>query len=253
MNGPWQLATTWETIHPSAVHPPIPQPLMMAMVAVALAWKWFRMALLILTGFYALLRPAEMFLLKPEHFSHSSETGNAGVCIIRLLQTKSRTRGAKHQSVRLDEPFVIAFLEKCFRHMHKSEPIWPFSASLFRTRFDQLLFGVCQKNKLVLPSSLRPGGATFLFQLWNENIPKLQWRGRWLHLKTMLHYVQELGSINVLKALTSSQKSRTFELAQLCPACLQEVVVAPDVHSLKFSLLASLADPQDSPPGPPGS
>eukprot|EP00435_Cladocopium_sp_Y103_P060681 s641_g22.t1 len=252
MNGPWQLATTWETIHPSALHPPIPQPLMLAMVAVALAWKWFRMSLLILIGFYALLRPAEIFLLKPEHFSHSSETGNAGVCIIRLLQTKSRTRGAKHQSVRLDEPFLIAFLEKCFRTMHKAEPIWPFSANLFRTRFAQLLFGVCQRNKLVLPSSLRPGGATFLFQLWNENIPKLQWRGRWLHLKTMLHYIQELGSINVLNALTSSQKARVFELARLCPACLQEVVVAPDIYSLKFSLLASLADPQDTPRAPPG-
>lgn len=235
--GAWQIATTWENLFPSELHAPVPLPLLKAMASVALSWGWNRLVALLLIGFYALLRPVELCCLKVEHFTQSTESGNADIMIIRLLQTKSRTRGARHQSVRLDEPYVIAFLEKCFRSMIRSERIWPHTATLFRTRFDQVLVAACGQSKLVLPSSLRPGGATFLFQRWGENIPRLQWRGRWMHLKTMLHYIQELGTINVMNKLTLSQRQRVHQLALLLEPCLRQVVVVIDVSSLVASAL----------------
>lgn len=99
----------------------------------------------------------------------------------------------------------------------------------------------CGHSKLVYPSSLRPGGATYLFQLWDENIPKLQWRGRWLHLKTMLHYIQELGAINVLNQFQPSQTVRMNALASLCQPCLECVEVARDAHTLAHLLLVDLS------------
>ena len=238
MTGPWQLATTWESLHPSQMHPPIPKPLLEAMVSISISWKWHRLALLLLLGFYALLRPAELFFLKVKHFVLSDLTGLDSVVLIQLLQTKTRTRGARFQSVRLEEPRVIVFLQKCLSFMTQNELLWPLSPALFRTRFDQVLTRACGISKLVCPSSLRPGGATFLFQLWKEDIQKLQWRGRWLHMKTMLHYIQELGAVNIFDKLEPAQKSRVLLLAQLLPEALANCVVVVDT----FSLVAAFAN-----------
>lgn len=232
MTGPWQLATTWENLHPTQVHPPIPKPLLEAMVSIAISWKWYRLALLFLLGFYALLRPAELCFLRVKHFVTSEHSGLEKIVLIQLLQTKTRTRGARFQSVRLEEPHVIAFLQKVLRVMTPNELLWPLSPALFRTRFDQVLTRASGKSKLVYPSSLRPGGATFLFQLWREDIQKLMWRGRWVHFKTLLHYTQELEAFNIFEKLGPAQKSRVLLLAQLFPAVLDHCVVVVDTFSL---------------------
>ncbi|CAE7216273.1 ACT1 [Symbiodinium sp. KB8] len=48
--GPWRLLTTWESLCPSKVHPPMPLPILKALVTTALAWSWTRFALLLLVG-----------------------------------------------------------------------------------------------------------------------------------------------------------------------------------------------------------
>lgn len=160
--GPWQLVTTWKSLHPSQLHRPLPFPLLQAMVSVAASWPWIRAALMLLLGFFGLLRPVEACSLKVED-------------CIRSTETKSRTRGARHQSVRVDEAFVRAFLDKCWATMRPKERMWPHTARLFRTRFAQLLERACGQSRLCLPSSLRPGGATYFCRRWNEDIPRLRW------------------------------------------------------------------------------
>lgn len=236
LNGPWQLVTTWENLHPTTVHPPMPLPLLRAMISVALSWNWTRLALVLCLGFYGLLRPAEMCYLRVKDCVLSLDSGHPNTMFLQLMHVKTRTRGARFQSVRIDEPCVIAFSKKCFKVMHHSERLWPFTPSLLRVRFDQVLVTACGQSKLVYPSSLRPGGATFLFQLWNEDLSRLQWRGRWLHMRTMLHYVQELGAINVLTSLPPAYRVRVHQLAELCLPALDEVVVAQDAYSLAFAL-----------------
>eukprot|EP00435_Cladocopium_sp_Y103_P030987 s2641_g7.t2 len=167
----------------------------------------------------------------------SADSGLKEVVILQLRMVKSRTRGARFQSVRLDEPFVIHFMRKCFAVMSPKERIWPYSAQLFRTQFYQLCERTCGHSKLVFPSSLRPGGATYLFQLWGEDVSKLQWRGRWLHMKTLIHYVQELGALNVMSKLSLTQKNKVSALAALCETALAECVVAKDSVTLTFQVL----------------
>ncbi|CAE7264968.1 Tnni3k [Symbiodinium natans] len=127
LTGPWRLLTTWESLWPGKVHPPCPLPLLQAMVTTAVAWEWFRFALLLLIGFYALLRPCELISLTVKDFILSSDSGCDSVMFIKLRMVKSRTRGAKMQSVRLDVPYVVAFTKKCFKVMARDEKIWCYS------------------------------------------------------------------------------------------------------------------------------
>ena len=232
LHGSWALLTTWESLWPGQDHPPMPLMLLKAMVSTALAWGWKRVSLLLLVGFYGLLRPVEACLMKVTDFMTPADTGVPDILILQLHHVKSRTRGAKFQSVRLEEPHVITFIKKCFASMSQDERLWPFSVNLFRTRFQQVLQATCHTPKLVFPSSLRPGGATYLFQVWGENLPKLQWRGRWIHVKTLTHYIQELGTINVLSQLTPPQKAKVRQLAELCEGALQDFKPCLDTQTL---------------------
>ena len=239
MTGPWRLCTTWETLHPGKVHPPMPLPLLKALVTTALAWGWHRFAMLLLIGFYALLRPCELTALKVSDFLMASETGCNDVMFIRLQLVKARTRGARMQSVRLDVPYVVSFIKKCFRVMTTDEKLWCFSTSHFRTKLQQALRATTGSATLCVPSSLRPGGATFWFRQWDENLPKLQWRGRWLHFKTLAHYIQELGCVNVMEAIKPAGRAKVFCLAELCEEACKETVVVADAVSCVQRLVAA--------------
>ena len=195
MAGPWRLLTTWEALCPGKVHPPFPLPLLKAAVTTALAWGWHRFALLMLIGFYALLRPCELFALRVSDCLMASETGVCSVVFLRLQLVKGRTRGARQQSVRLDVQFVVSFLRKSIKTMAPREKMWPHSSSLWK-RVQQVLQSCCSLPNVCVPSSVRPGGATFWFREWSEDLVHLQWRGRWMHLKTLAHYIQELECIN---------------------------------------------------------
>eukprot|EP00439_Symbiodinium_sp_Y106_P041834 s5083_g5.t1 len=45
MGAAWALISTWEKLHPTKVHPPMPWPMLQALVVTMLAWGWWRLAL----------------------------------------------------------------------------------------------------------------------------------------------------------------------------------------------------------------
>ena len=71
-----------------------------------------------------------------------------------------------------------------------------------------------------------------------------QCRERWLHFKTLAHYIQELGCINILDQLDSVAKARVQRLAALAEAACSEVVVMADLFSKVRRLLTLLAAKQ---------
>ena len=87
--------------------------------------------------------------------------------------------------------------------------IWSGSLSSFKLRFDHIQRHLLQ-SKPFLPSSLRPGGATFLFRLWDENLPRLQWRGRWRSFRMLEIYVQELGAAEVWIRFPPKIRAKVF-------------------------------------------
>jgi len=177
--GPWGLLRTWHMLEPPEVHPPAPRSVVEAMAAVALSWKWWRVATILLTGFWALLRPKECWSLTRESFALPHEHQHGNMILIFLGPNKVALRGPKRQYAKVDQPYVISFLLKVLSALPASERIWNGSSATFRTRFDDILKVLSIPIGSILPSSLRTGGATTLFQLWDENVQKLLWRGRW--------------------------------------------------------------------------
>ena len=183
--------------------------------------------------------------LKVQDCLLSTDTDCADVIFLRLKLVKSRTRGARMQSVRLDVPFVVHFLKKCFAVMQPDEQIWSFSAATLRRRLQQTLQVVAGHSDLCLPSSLRPGGATYWFRVWQEDLPRLQWRGRWLHFKNLAHYIQEVGCVNVMEQVTPAFRLKIQSLAALSEAACKEYVVKADLCSQVQRLLGLLHKQQE--------
>ena len=73
-----------------------------------------------------------------------------------------------------------------------------------------------------LPSSLRPGGATFYFREWNENLPRLQWRGRWRSFRMLETYIQELGVAEALARFSPTVLARITVLDSFFTAVLHD-------------------------------
>ena len=123
----------------------------------------------------------------------------------------------------MDDQTVVQFLVRVSRGRNLSEPIWSGSAHIWRRRVKVLSHHFTGSEGTILPSPLRPGGASNLFEAWDENIPKLQWRGRWACTRTLEHYVQELMVHNMLMHITPPQRMRIEGLASLFPTLLDEV------------------------------
>lgn len=60
------------------------------------------------------------------------------------------------------------------------------------------------------PGVLRGSGATALY-LQTEDLNLIQWRGRWAQLKTVEHYIQEVGA----QSLLSTSSAETRDLVKL--------------------------------------
>lgn len=222
LSGPWRVVTTWHMLIPSEVHTPMPLAILHAGVALAASWGWWKFAAALLTGFFALLRPGELYCLRRRDLllPHQHDAG-AHVILIRIGNPKVRHRGAAQQYSRLDAPDGFDFLVKFWTSLHPNEQLWPASPGSFARRFGALFSAVTQRRGHFTPASLRTGGATVLFQRWGEDIQRLQWRGRWATTATLPHYIQELQAASIFHHLPAGTMAVIHEAAELMVPVLQ--------------------------------
>ena len=168
--GPWNLIRTWEQLEPVQHHPPMPLMVVYALAITAQLWKWPRMAVALILAIYGSLRPAEIIGLRRRiwHCRGITSTTKQRCDTERLLYTTCS-----------GHPGAASWILDRRRSALDTWPeIWNGSWAAFKLRFDALQTEVLEGTPF-LPSSLRPGAATFLFRSWDENPPRLQWRGRW--------------------------------------------------------------------------
>ena len=222
----WNLAFTWLREDPHSHHVALPWQVLLAAVTTALMWGWPRVAGVLALTFGALMRIGETLASRRGDLLLPEDVGNTvSYCLVSIQEPKTRFKAARHQSARLDQPDLLAVVRLAFSGLAFGCKLWPYSASILRSRFDVIMarLGTDKwhgqgSSKLDL-GSLRAGGATWLLQC-SEDAELVRRRGRWLNSRTMEIYIQEISSLQFLHKLSGPARDLLFSLLESFPSVL---------------------------------
>ena len=223
------MVNAWEALVPSVNHVPTPLPVFRALVALALLWGWPIIAIIISLSFLGLLRPGEALALKWCDLLLPSQLMQPGRMYVRIRKPKSRKVAARQQHVRIDEPSLISLLESFAIFEQPAASIWQGTRAQFVACHNALVsklgIGICDGSGLT-PASHRGGGATWLFEE-SGSLDTVRWRGRWRQERTLEIYVQEVGALSVLPALSPSERDLIRALGEAAGPIIATVAAAP--------------------------
>ena len=217
------MLTRWEIVEPVVHRPPMPEPLLRAMVALAIFRGWERWAGVVLITFYGVMRIGDVItaprrcLLLPVDFLDP----DANYAFMRVEKPKSGQRGgAKVQHARIRGEALLSALAGIFAGLQPGDRLYPLSAAAFRTRWNILLrmLGVPSSARLT-PGGLRGGGAVAAYRL-GMPIQDLMWQMRLKHSSTLEHYLQEVAAVSALANLPDAARSAILAASQSYPSSL---------------------------------
>ena len=195
----------------------IPASPLRAMFGVSLLWGWSRFAGLLLLGFCGMLRPDE-FLPASSRRDFILPSGClelSGNAFLRIAEAKTR-RFMRRQHARTSDSEVVRFLEVAFGPLGRDEPLAPYGASSFRSRWNAVLYRLGVPSHVVAsgptPGSLRGTSATE-FYLQTEDVRRIAWRGRWRKVETFEHDLQEVATQLLLTDLLPAARAAIGEFA----------------------------------------
>ena len=146
--------------------------------------------------------------------------------LLQIKNPKTRGRAAWHQVSRLNQPDIIQLIDAAFGDFSPSQKLWPLSAGTLRRRLNNLLhrFGLYSAGKPHFDlSSFRPGGATWMLTE-TESPDLVRRRGRWLSIKVMEIYLQEVEATTYLPSLSREAREFLAQMAHAFPALLQSAI-----------------------------
>ena len=207
----WEALQQWKLVEPSTPKIPIPEDLVQAFFAKAIALGaltqraydrllWIATGICMLVTFYGLLRPGELLKLTVRCI----DLGSRGhVAVLALAAPKNRRFMGHWQFTIIEDETAVRWLRWWVADLTEGCRIYPGSYQEFATRFRSLArsFGV---DGLTL-GSLRAGGATSAF-LAHRNLGQLQYAGRWRSPQSLQHYLQEAMARRVLLRLRAESK-----------------------------------------------
>ena len=214
----WNVVHKWEKVEPTTHRTPVPEPVLLAMTALALGWGWRRFAAVLLYSFFSVSRVGEVLrakrsqVLTPRDLLFESQT-----VYLRILNPKTRNRGARTQYSCTDEKLCVDLVSTIWDNLLPDQWLYEGSASAFRYRWDSLLRRLAVPSSLRLtPGSIRGGGAVASYR-HGTSIDQLLWKMRILHQKTLASYLQEMVAASVLPALPTSVLEQIRQLQGILP------------------------------------
>ena len=218
MTPAWDSVSKWELQEPMQHRPPVPEPVVRAMAAIGLAWKWTRWTAAKLACFYSMARMGEFLRVKrkevltPRDLLHCEN-----IIYIRFMTPKSRRRGAKVQYSTVVEPCVVDFLCKVWDELEPEELLYTGSQGAFRSRWDAILMKLqIGREHRLTPGGLRGGGAASLHRK-GLGLSELMWRMRLQHAQTLGYYLQETAAVSLLPSLPKPVRHRIHVLQEVFP------------------------------------
>jgi hypothetical protein len=197
----WNSIKSWEEQRPSNFRPPLPIPLLVAMVCKARIFAqksrgpegvlWHTFATLMMVGFFGLLRPGEIFNLRPGDINLANSLSlGSGFAVLRIARPKNARQMGVQQYVEVRHPDAMNWLAWLKSQKQSQESaVWPSNPTKFRNMFSQVCRSLNISQLRLSPASLRAGGATWLIDEGFE-VSRVRFMGRWAHLRSLEHYIQ---------------------------------------------------------------
>jgi len=204
---------------------------LLSLLVTALYWGWIREAGILALSWGGLTRIGEAIsavrrqLVLPRDVEFT-----ASHALLQIDEPKTRFRTARHQVAKLDQPQLLALVDLAFHRLSPGQRLWPFSGQTMRKRFQRLL---AANNLDRLPhglsrgldlGSLRAGGASWLM-LVGDNVDMIRRRGRWVSIKVMEIYVQEVSAIQFIPNLPGNVKKQITDGAAIFPWILAQAQI----------------------------
>ena len=176
----WDLLSKWEKLEQTLHRTPMPEPVVVAMISVAIAWGWYAWACATLFCFRGCCRIGEVLsafrgdLLTPDDLLQDDRR-----FYIVFREPKTRGRGARvqHATVVLDG-LHARFVSATWGQLLRKDKLLPGSPAMFRNRWDKILFAFSIPPRFKLtPGSLRGWGAVAAYRE-GRAIADIQWSMR---------------------------------------------------------------------------
>jgi len=213
----WGLMSAWEMLEPTQHRPPVPEPVVKAMIAVALGWGWVRTAALLAAVFFGITRPGELIGATRGHLLLPADMlSDERVAYIIHAVPKTRTRGPRIQHSSIQDELTIRLLERAFSNDPALVQLFPASASVFRTRFNALLRALRIPAGTYTPGGLLGGGACAAFRR-TPDVTLLCWRMRLANTATLSSYLQETLAATSLRTLPAEALTCVAVASRLLP------------------------------------
>ena len=198
----WDVVTRWELAEPMRHRPPLPEPLLHAMLGLAIGLGWKRFCLVSLLAFYCIARPGELLSARRRDVLTAqdllSDRSESPYLFVKVQLPKTRRRGAHVQHCKFFNKQFLDFAEALLEPLQHGDLLYPGSSASDRRRWDYLLnvIGVGKQAK-VTPGSLRGGGAVWAYRA-GVDLVQLLWLMRLRHTQTLGYYLQEVAADSVL-------------------------------------------------------
>ena len=202
----WKLFSRWRKLETPARAPPLTVHLVYCLASYAIGHRDLSFAVLLLLGFFALLRTGEILKVRPKDVLLGRKQ-----TIISLFETKSGKRENISEMVSFWDDFtnevLTAFLQERQRLCTMKTPIWSFSSQHFRNQFKAYMkkFDLLSHN--FRPYSLRRGGATWVFQT-SGSMEMALLKGRWGSSRVARLYIAD--GISYLPGITHTDTARAM-------------------------------------------
>ena len=206
---------------------------------------WLRFAAVLRLGFFALLRPKEIYrLLVGDVMVPRLGTHSLLQCVVATIrEPKNRAPGGRIQVRMLREPAAVRWITWLLQDARESELVWPHGPEGFGRALKKLLAFTGLGSLGITPSSLRAGGAAALLEQ-GASVSHILFAGGWTSEKTLSSYLQVAEAAQTLLKLDYPQALwlhsfvQNFAFLEEPPAAPYEVLSQPWTRAISrpFSL-----------------
>eukprot|EP00438_Fugacium_kawagutii_P002050 Skav230092 [mRNA] locus=scaffold3264:40338:47439:- [translate_table: standard] len=219
----WDVILRWEELEPVEHRRPLPFAMMAAMVCLAIAWGWLRIAGVILIGFHGCCRPGEVLRAQRAQLVLPCDLGlTSGPAYLRVQKPKPGRRGmGRIQHAKINDDEVVFFLVHVFKDFTGDTLLYDGTSSAFRLRWNKLLSALnIPLNAQLTPAGLRAGGTV---ELYRRGVPILDilWALRLKNVETLQHYLQEIATQITMVDLPLLARSNISGLSEMLPHFLR--------------------------------